>query len=160
MKDKSATLSYRLAGLYILAGSLHLANPARAAMTNVSIVDFAFSPRAVTIEVNDQVRWAWTGNAPHSTTSDTGLWNSGVNDKGSTFTNTFSAAGSFPYHCTVHASMTASVTVQGNTAPAIMIQPQSRTVGAGTNAMFSVSASGALPLSYQWQFDGASISGA
>src|ERR1041385_1830350 len=104
MKNKSAILSCRIAAICILAVSLHVTNPAHAALTNVSVVDFAFSPRAVTIAVNDQVRWSWTGVAPHSSTSDTGLWDSGVNDMGSTFTNTFPAAGNFPSHSTVHGS--------------------------------------------------------
>ena len=44
--------------------------------------------------------------------------------------------------------------------PAITAQPQSRTNVAGTSAVFSVAASGTTPLSYQWQFNGANISGA
>src|SRR3954471_5356732 len=161
MKPKLWMRPLCLSVLFLTACALTLVNPARAAMTNVSIVNNAFNPRAVTIAPNDQVRWAWTGDAPHSTTSDTGLWTSGVRDKGSSFTNTFSTPGNFPYHCTVHFSMTASVTVQGgDTGPVIMTQPQSRTVPAGTNVTFMVSASGPLPLSYQWQFNGTPISGA
>jgi lysophospholipase L1-like esterase len=44
--------------------------------------------------------------------------------------------------------------------PAITSQPQSRTNVLGTSAGFRVTASGTAPLSYQWQFDGASVSGA
>ncbi len=47
-------------------------------VTNISIGDFFFSPTAVTINVNDQVRWTWIGSAGHTTTSDTGLWDSSV----------------------------------------------------------------------------------
>ncbi len=39
-------------------------------------------------------------------------------------------------------------------------QPASQTVNAGQTATFTVTASGAPPLTYQWQKDGASISGA
>ncbi|MGO8675015.1 MAG: beta strand repeat-containing protein, partial [Limisphaerales bacterium] len=46
------------------------------------------------------------------------------------------------------------------TAPAIVSQPVSQTVAAGANVSFSVTASGAAPLSYQWQFNGANLSGA
>jgi uncharacterized protein YpmS len=46
------------------------------------------------------------------------------------------------------------------TPPAIATQPQSRTNLVGTSAGFSVAASGTAPLSYQWQFNGANISGA
>ncbi|MBI2512496.1 MAG: immunoglobulin domain-containing protein [Opitutae bacterium] len=46
------------------------------------------------------------------------------------------------------------------TAPSITTQPTSQTVTAGAAASFSVAASGTAPLSYQWQKDGAAISGA
>jgi hypothetical protein len=125
-----------------------------ASMTNVAIRDFVFSPTSVTVNLNDRVRWVWTGAAPHSTTSDTGLWDSGINDTGSTFTNTFSGEGDFPYHCRVHGSMRAAVHVLGgDTPPIISTQPQSRTVAAGTNVTFNVIASGIQPLGYQWRFN-------
>ena len=43
--------------------------------------------------------------------------------------------------------------------PTITAQPQSQTVGAGSNATFSVIASGTPPLYYQWFFDGAALAG-
>jgi plastocyanin/uncharacterized protein (DUF2141 family) len=110
-----------------MAGAGLLMAPAAFAVgANVSIVDFAFSPAAVTIQANDSVTWTWAGSASHSTTSDTaGLWDSGIMSHGATFAHTFTSAGSFPYHCTVHPFMTASVTVQGqpptNIPPTISI---------------------------------------
>ena len=44
--------------------------------------------------------------------------------------------------------------------PAITAQPTNLSVVEGANASFSVSASGTAPLSYQWQFNGAGVSGA
>ncbi|MDF3066671.1 MAG: hypothetical protein K0R38_2272 [Polyangiaceae bacterium] len=44
--------------------------------------------------------------------------------------------------------------------PAIATQPASRTVPVGAAVTFTVSASGSAPLSYQWQRNGANISGA
>ena len=49
------------------------------------------------------------------------------------------------------------------TAPSVPIintQPQTQTVGLGQNATFNVVATGATPLSYQWRFNGAAITGA
>jgi hypothetical protein len=45
-------------------------------------------------------------------------------------------------------------------APSITTQPVSQTVTAGQTATFTVAATGAAPLSYQWKKNGASISGA
>ena len=52
-------------------------------------------------------------------------------------------------------------TATGNVvAPSITMQPASQTVTAGQTATFSAVASGTAPLSYQWQKNGANISGA
>ena len=45
-------------------------------------------------------------------------------------------------------------------APSLATQPSSQTVTAGQAATFSVMATGTAPLSYQWQKNGANISGA
>lgn len=118
MKSKNLPRHCWLLALCGLAGWM-LAGPlsGQAAVTNVSIGDDFFNPASVTINVNDQVLWTWAGNIPHSTTSNTGLWDSGLIGHGSTYSHTFSAAGSFPYHCTLHAFMTGSVTVQGGNVP-------------------------------------------
>jgi len=44
--------------------------------------------------------------------------------------------------------------------PTITMQPQSQTVPAGSNVTFSVTASGAAPLSYAWRLNGTNIAGA
>jgi hypothetical protein len=60
-------------------------------------------------------------------------------------------------------SLAGCSTIGGGTnpvAPSLMVQPASVTVTAGQPATFSVSATGTSPLSYQWQKNGAAISGA
>ncbi|HEY6763366.1 MAG TPA: immunoglobulin domain-containing protein, partial [Candidatus Sulfotelmatobacter sp.] len=58
-------------------------------------------------------------------------------------------------------SVTSNVaTLTVNTAPAIVTQPASQTVAVGQTATFTLVAAGAPPLSYQWQKNGANISGA
>jgi endonuclease/exonuclease/phosphatase family metal-dependent hydrolase len=44
--------------------------------------------------------------------------------------------------------------------PTITVQPQSQIVGVGANVTFSVSASGAAPLAYQWLLHGTNLAGA
>jgi glucose/arabinose dehydrogenase len=50
--------------------------------------------------------------------------------------------------------------VDSGTAPTISTHPQPVTVPVGSDATFTVSASGSAPLSYRWQRDGADIPGA
>src|SRR6266403_1072589 len=84
--------------------------PATAATTNVTVENFDFNPSEVTIKTNDSVTWTWSsGITAHSTTSDGGLWNSGQHPSPFSFTNQFTSAGNFPYHCTVHFFMSGSV---------------------------------------------------
>jgi len=46
------------------------------------------------------------------------------------------------------------------TAPSITVQPANQSVTAGQTAVFTVTAAGSAPLSYQWQKNGAAIAGA
>jgi hypothetical protein len=58
-------------------------------------------------------------------------------------------------------SSAATLTVTGGTtAPAIVTSPVSQSVALGTSVTFSVTASGAAPLSYQWRKNSTAISGA
>jgi hypothetical protein len=76
-------------------------------------------------------------------------------DSGSTFDVVVSnAAGSVTSQ-----QVTLTVNV-GSAAPTIGTQPANQTVTAGQAATFSVVATGTAPLSYQWQMNGSSISGA
>ena len=63
--------------------------------------DHSSGTNMTTIKVGGTVHWMWVAS-PHSTTSDTGVWDSGINDSGHTFDFTFSSAGTFTYHCLVH----------------------------------------------------------
>jgi plastocyanin len=83
-----------------------------AASTTVSIRDFSFAPRSVTVNVGDTVTWRNTGDEPHTATGsgfDTGTLRSGQSGS-----HTFNSAGTFSYKCTPHPFMTASVTVRGS----------------------------------------------
>ena len=62
-----------------------------------------FDPPAVSVAIGDVVRWQWDDSLPHSTTSDTGLWDSGVHTgMPFTFDHTFTSPGTFAYHCSIH----------------------------------------------------------
>jgi len=48
----------------------------------------------------------------HTVTSDNAAWDSGNIPAGGTFKFTFTTAGTFPYHCTIHPGMTGTIIVQ------------------------------------------------
>jgi plastocyanin len=102
----------RLAPWRLAGWALICALSGRAATTNVSVVNNAYAPVAVTINANDTVQWTWNGSS-HSSTSDTGLWDSGIHSAPFSFPLSFTSAGTFPYHCSnpFHTTMKGSVTV-------------------------------------------------
>jgi hypothetical protein len=57
-------------------------------------------------------------------------------------------------------SSIAVLTVNSTTVPLITVQPTNQTVIAGQAALFSVTASGTAPLSYQWRTNGVELAGA
>jgi plastocyanin len=116
---KILTLGNRLLHCAVcgLAGAvLSWSHPAFGVDASINIINFAFSPNTVNVGVNDTVTWNWVGS-PHTTTSDTGLWDSGVFGTGHTFSQKFTSAGSFPFHCVVHPFMTGTVVVQAPKVP-------------------------------------------
>jgi plastocyanin/FtsP/CotA-like multicopper oxidase with cupredoxin domain len=81
---------------------------------DVSIVIPAFSPASRTIKVGDTVRWTNNeppGGQPHTVSADGGAFGSALLQPGQVFSRTFTATGTFPYHCNVHTNMTGTVIV-------------------------------------------------
>ncbi len=77
----------------------------------VFIQSMAFNPGTITITVNSTVTWTNKDPIAHTVTSDTGAFDSGNVPSNGTFSHTFTAAGSFAYHCTIHPYMTGVVKV-------------------------------------------------
>jgi plastocyanin len=122
IKDNSMKTKKRLRHLHTLVlsglvgGAFGFPLSALAAViTNVSVVNtLTYIPVAVTINAGDTVEWDWSGtSASHSSTSDTGLWDSGIHSAPFSFPFVFTNAGTFPYHCSnpFHTTMKGSVTV-------------------------------------------------
>jgi hypothetical protein len=88
---------------------------------------------------------------------------SGAIASGFTLTNAQPAdAGSYIAVVTNSAGSVTSViaTLTVNVPPSITEQPQSQTVNQGSNATFTITASGTAPLAYQWRFNSMNIAGA
>lgn len=72
---------------------------------------FTFKPKSVTIAVGTTVKWTNNTTVAHTVTSDTGVFNSGIINPGSTFKFTFTKKGTFGYHCMIHPFMIATIIV-------------------------------------------------
>jgi plastocyanin len=86
---------------------------AAAASQSVSIRDFSFAPRSVSVSVGDTVTWRNAGDEVHTATARDGSFDTGNLATGQSGSHTFNKAGTFSYFCKPHAFMTATVTVTG-----------------------------------------------
>jgi plastocyanin len=78
----------------------------------VSMVNMSFSPANLTVTAGTTVTWTNNDAMNHTVTSNSGLFDSGNIAAGAKFSKQFSTAGSYPYHCTIHAGMTGTITVK------------------------------------------------
>jgi plastocyanin len=72
----------------------------------------AFDPVTLTIKAGESVTWTNEDSARHTVVADNGEFKSGDLAKGATFSFAFDKAGTYPYHCSVHPSMKATVVVE------------------------------------------------
>jgi len=88
----------------------------------VTISDYQYTPDTIMIAVGTPVRWTNHGAVSHTATADSGAFNSGAlgapgtdgygnPTPGATYDKTFTTAGTFAYHCAVHAFMHGVVVV-------------------------------------------------
>lgn len=72
-----------------------------------------YSPNTITVKmgVNNTVTWTNDDNAPHTVTANDGSFGSGNIAPGASFSFTFTAAGTFKYHCVYHPWMTGTLIV-------------------------------------------------
>lgn len=79
---------------------------------NAVSADIPFDPASLNVSVGGSVVWFNGDNTIHTITSNTtGLFDSGNFLPGARFSHTFSAAGTFAYHCTPHPWMTGTIVV-------------------------------------------------
>jgi plastocyanin len=79
----------------------------------VTIANFAFAPKTITVKTGASVTWTNTDGTAHTVTFDDGSQSSQNLQTNQTFQRAFTAAGTFTYHCAIHPTMTATVTVSG-----------------------------------------------
>jgi plastocyanin len=88
------------------------APPAASQPNTVTMANVAFGPASITVSVGTVITWQNNDGISHTSTSDTGIWDTGTIPPGGSKTTAFNTAGAFPYHCTVHPMMTGTVIVK------------------------------------------------
>jgi plastocyanin len=78
--------------------------------TAVAIDNFAFSPATLNAKMDQKVTWTNKQGVAHTVTANAGAFNHPM-PSGATFSFTFTKAGTFAYHCTIHPSMQATIVV-------------------------------------------------
>lgn len=86
---------------------------------SISMQDYSYSPRSVTLKAGGAVTWTNRGNVAHTATgtaisSGQVLPPSGGSyggTGGGTYQQSFGSAGTYQYHCANHAQMTGTITV-------------------------------------------------
>lgn len=84
-----------------------------AATDSVTIDNFAFSPADITVKAGATVTWTNKDSVTHTVTETDSLKgpDSGNLASGKTYSFTFTAAGTYHYHCSIHPEMLGTVTV-------------------------------------------------
>ena len=92
---------------------------------SVEIKNFIFNPDAITVPAGTTVVWTNLDSTPHTVTSTSGIFDSGVMDQDENFSYTFHGPGTYDYSCMIHPYMKAKVIVTPSGG--------SRPVGAGVS---------------------------
>jgi plastocyanin len=88
------------------------ANPQQAMTAEVKIDNFSFGPATITVAPGTTVTWVNHDDIPHTVVSTDSVFKSKVLDTDEKFSFTFTKAGNYPYFCSIHPKMTATVVVK------------------------------------------------
>ena len=79
--------------------------------TKVMIDNFTFEPAQLTVKVGTTVTWKNHDDIPHTVVS-AGKFRSKAMDTDDSYSFTFTAAGDYPYFCSLHPHMTGTIKVE------------------------------------------------
>ena len=85
--------------------------PVTIPMNASTLTSTAFAPDAVDVSAGATVTWTNSDGVAHTSTSDAGVWDSGIVPPGGQFSVSFPTAGTYRYHCLIHPGMIGTVVV-------------------------------------------------
>ena len=98
-------------GISVSASTTITEAPGSTPRLNATISNFAFTPSVITIKKGTVVTWTNSDGVPHTVTSSSGTFDSGLIASGKTYSFTFTTAGTYDYICAFHPSMRGKIIV-------------------------------------------------
>ena len=118
MRKLFLALAIAVPGLLLVPVVASAANSPAQIVNCAGTPPWCFSPNPIRITAGSTATWSNATGVTHTATSDTGGWTTGnIAPGGTSAAIAFPTAGTFPYHCAIHPSMTGSVIVSA-AAPA------------------------------------------
>lgn len=116
MKKNAYFLIRSLAIFILLIAVLSIADSCKKTtdvpgLNEVFIQGRSFNPSTITVSAGTTITWTNKDGIAHTVTSTTGAFDSQSISAGRDFRQLFSIAGTYPYYCTIHPSMTGRVIV-------------------------------------------------
>ena len=78
----------------------------------VEMRDYEFFPAKFTVNAGTEVTWVNRDNVPHNAVAGDGVFDSGTLDAGNSWSFVLDRPGTYPYVCTFHPGMEATLTVR------------------------------------------------
>jgi len=88
------------------------AEDAKGAPNEITIDNFVFTPKELTVAVGTTIKWANHDDIPHSVVDKNKTFRSKALDTDDSFSYTFATAGTFDYFCGLHPHMVGQVIVK------------------------------------------------
>ena len=118
MRRLFLALAVAIPGLLLVPLVASAANAPARIIDCSGAASWCFSPNPIQITAGSTVTWTNRTGPRHTATSDTGAWTTGnIAPGGTSAAIAFPTAGTFPYHCAIHPSMTGTVIVSAAAAP-------------------------------------------
>ena len=98
--------------LHVLTlGVLMLSAPAGAEDQSIVIQNYTFSPNKLTVVAGTKVTWVNHDQVPHTVVEKDKQFRSSALDTNDSYSFTFNTPGVYQYFCTLHPTMTGTITV-------------------------------------------------
>jgi plastocyanin len=108
----AAMLLGPIIGAMVAVATVSAEDAPKGAPNEVTIDNFTFTPKELTVPVGTTVKWVNHDDIPHNVVEKNKTFRSKALDTDDSFTYTFATAGTFDYFCGLHPHMVGQVIVK------------------------------------------------